>query len=181
MHTVKPKHQTSIILLSLSVLLCALLVLDFGDTAARADEKAGAKAKPTGKEWRAPEAACAVPNPIKPSAESIGRGQTTYEKSCAKCHGAEGRGDGKMVKALKAKPADLTLLLPQQTDGEIFWKISEGKSPMPAFKKDLKPEQRWDVVNYLRKIIPVAEKESGTAGKVSPAAVDSAAAKSSGN
>jgi mono/diheme cytochrome c family protein len=117
--------------------------------------------------WRAPEAARAVGNPMKPTPESIARGQAVYEKSCIRCHGAEGHGDGKMAKILLTKPADLALRLPLESDGEIFWKVTEGKSPMPSFKKDLKPEPRWDVVNYLRRLIADPK----------PAAADSAATK----
>jgi mono/diheme cytochrome c family protein len=119
--------------------------------------------------WRAPEAARKVPNPTPPAAESVARGKELFDKTCARCHGAEGHGDGKMAKALAAKPADLTLRLPPQSDGEIFWKVTEGKSPMPSFKKDLTPEQRWDVVNFLR---------HGILAKNKAAAGDSAAAKS---
>ena len=36
------------------------------------------------------------------------------------------------------------------TDGEIFWKISEGRAPMPGFKKQLSEEDRWQLVHYLR-------------------------------
>lgn len=127
------------------------------DTSAVKPEKAEAAAPDKqSKElggWRAPEEARAVPNPVKSTPESVARGQTLYEKSCTKCHGPQGRGDGKMAKALARKPADLTLRLPLQSDGEIFWKVTQGKSPMPSFKKDLTANQRWDVVNYLRQMI----------------------------
>lgn len=33
-----------------------------------------------------------------------------YEKYCASCHGPDGRGDGPVAQAMKAMPADLTLL-----------------------------------------------------------------------
>ena len=110
--------------------------------------------------WRAPEEARKVANPVKPSPESIASGKGLFEKSCAKCHGLQGHGDGKMAKILTTKPADLTKRLPLQTDGEIFWKMSEGKNPMPAFKKDLKPEERWNLVNYVRHVL-VAPKPAG--------------------
>jgi len=141
------------------------------------------KAKPAGKElggWRAPKEARAVPNAVKPSPESVARGQATFEKTCLKCHGRQGHGDGKMAKALVAKPADLTLRLPPQSDGEIFWKLTEGKSPMPSFKKDLTPEQRWDVVNFLRQIILASPKTPAKADSA-PAKADSAPAKSGGS
>lgn len=33
-----------------------------------------------------------------------------YQKYCASCHGPEGRGDGPVAQAMKAMPADLSLL-----------------------------------------------------------------------
>lgn len=33
-----------------------------------------------------------------------------YQKYCASCHGNEGRGDGPVAQAMKAMPADITLL-----------------------------------------------------------------------
>lgn len=115
--------------------------------------------------WRAPEEARKVPNPVKPTAESVASGQALFEKSCLKCHGPQGHGDGKMAKILTAKPADLTSRLQFQSDGEIFWKIGEGKNPMPSFKKDLKPEERWNVVNYVRQVIVGAGKAAGDSAR----------------
>ena len=36
------------------------------------------------------------------------------------------------------------------TDGELFWKITHGHRPMPAFKDKLSDEQRWRTVVYIR-------------------------------
>ena len=43
------------------------------------------------------------------------------------------------AKILAKKPADLALFVPAQTDGVLFWKLTEGKKPMPSFKKDRSP------------------------------------------
>ncbi len=54
------------------------------------------------------------------------------------------------------KPADFTdpHMIGEMPEGEIFWKISEGRRPMPSFKKQLTEEQRWQLVNYLRTLAP---------------------------
>ena len=39
-------------------------------------------------------------------------------------------------------------------DGEIYWKITEGRKPMPSFKNQLSDEQRWQLVNFLRTLVP---------------------------
>jgi mono/diheme cytochrome c family protein len=36
------------------------------------------------------------------------------------------------------------------TDGELFYKLTEGRKPMPSFKKRLSDEQRWRMVLLIR-------------------------------
>ena len=38
----------------------------------------------------------------------------------------------------------------KQSDGALFWKISEGKTPMPSFQETYTEEQRWQLVDYVR-------------------------------
>jgi mono/diheme cytochrome c family protein len=35
------------------------------------------------------------------------------------------------------------------TDGEIFWKISNGRGPMPAWAQ-IPEKDRWGLVDYIR-------------------------------
>ncbi|WP_178139381.1 c-type cytochrome [Rhodothermus profundi] len=78
-------------------------------------------------------------------------GERIYQQQCAVCHGPRGRGDGPAGMALNPRPADLTSKAVQaQTDGALFWKISEGRGAMPAFKGMLSEAERWQVVTYVR-------------------------------
>ena len=45
-----------------------------------------------------------------PQTTQISEGKQTYDAYCAACHGAEGKGDGKLGKSLQKRPADLTQL-----------------------------------------------------------------------
>jgi mono/diheme cytochrome c family protein len=36
-----------------------------------------------------------------------------------------------------------------ESDGELFWKISNGRGAMPPWKH-LPENDRWDIVNYIR-------------------------------
>jgi mono/diheme cytochrome c family protein len=76
--------------------------------------------------------------------------------SCAQCHGEQGKGDGPDAPMYDVVPTNFTdaHMMAEMTDGEIFWKVSEGRRPMPSFKKRLTEEQRWQVVNYLRTFVP---------------------------
>jgi mono/diheme cytochrome c family protein len=70
------------------------------------------------------------------------------------CHGEEGAADGKMARRLGYKPANLTLeQMSQLSDGEIFWKISKGRKPMPVFEQQLSQRERWDLVSYVRTLV----------------------------
>jgi mono/diheme cytochrome c family protein len=102
--------------------------------------------------WPAPEEAWRRANPVAATSESIKTGAGLYVGYCLLCHGERGRGDGPWVEKLPTPPADLTEpgLLDRQSDGEIFWKITKGREQMPGFDTQLKEEQRWHLVNYLR-------------------------------
>ena len=50
------------------------------------------------------------------------------------------------------KPADWTSSkVAAETDGELFWKISNGRGAMPPWKH-LPEDQRWSLVNYIRSL-----------------------------
>ena len=101
--------------------------------------------------WTAPETAKEKKNPFTADASSIARGEKSYKKDCLKCHGSEGKGDGSNAMKLDKTVADFTSeKVQEQTDGELFWKMSEGRTPMPVAKRTLTDDQRWDVINYIR-------------------------------
>jgi mono/diheme cytochrome c family protein len=97
-------------------------------------------------EWKAPAEAKAMKNPVK----DVGNAKKNAETNCVSCHGPGGKGDGPAAAALSPKPADWTSARVQtMTDGEIFWKISNGRGPMPPWKH-LPEKDRWELVNYIR-------------------------------
>lgn len=103
--------------------------------------------------WEAPARSAKKKNPVASSEASLIRGREVYIKECASCHGDQGRGDGPGVKDLEVKPGDLKD--PQvtgQSDGALFWKITEGRKPMPSFAENYSDDDRWNLVNYLRKL-----------------------------
>ena len=103
--------------------------------------------------WKAPTKAKELKNPVKGStkAQSSKRGAKIFKTRCMICHGTQGKGNGIGGKALTPKPQNLTLKMVQsQTDGEIFWKITNGRNDMIKWGPILSDEQRWDLVNYVR-------------------------------
>jgi mono/diheme cytochrome c family protein len=106
------------------------------------------------KPWVAPEAARQVKNPVPVNPESLAAGAQLYHENCAPCHGDTGKGDGDTGKIIKKKPANFTdaKLMSEETDGSLFWKMGEGRGPMPSWKDELSDKERWQLVNYIRKL-----------------------------
>lgn len=105
--------------------------------------------------WEVPASAVSVKNPTdKTNQENLDVGKSLYTKYCKSCHGKEGYGDGPKAKELEGKDnmGDFsTAEFQKQTDGTLFYKITEGRDDMPAFNKKIKDdEDRWLIVNYLR-------------------------------
>src|SRR5215469_14361723 len=86
--------------------------------------------------WIVPEEAKKVANPLKPSEANLSAGRALYRDKCAECHGEAGKGDGNQSKMYNTPPTNFTdgLRMNAETDGELFYKLSEGHRPMPAFK-----------------------------------------------
>ena len=101
-----------------------------------------------------PEAAT-IKNPVASTPESISDGKRVYQRYCASCHGANGEG-GAGNDLIPAAP-DLTDTEWKHgaTDGEIFAVIKNGVPPdlnMIPFGDQLKDQEIWNVVNYLRSL-----------------------------
>lgn len=93
--------------------------------------------------------------------EASEEGKRVYEKSCAHCHGTEGRGDGSAAENLLPKPRDFTRGLYKirsteagqlPTDQDLFDIITEGMpgSSMPGWETALNANERWEVVAYIK-------------------------------
>ncbi|HEY5328092.1 MAG TPA: cytochrome c [Mucilaginibacter sp.] len=109
--------------------------------------------------WVAPNAAKNVKNPQAGNKSVIADAKTLYVANCAPCHGNKGKGDGPAAAALNPKPADHSSARVQsETDGSLYWKLSEGHNPMPSYKKILTDQQRWELVDYIRTLASVKKK-----------------------
>jgi mono/diheme cytochrome c family protein len=80
-----------------------------------------------------------------------------YMKNCSACHGETGHGDGMMARGMQPPPVAFAddPDLPSDPVGELYWKISTGRKPMPSWKKDLTEEQIWMLVSYVKGLAPV--------------------------
>ena len=106
---------------------------------------------PTGP-WVAPAADKAKKNPLPGGAQAVEAGKKVAQVNCVSCHGAGGKGDGAAAVALNPKPADWTSKRVQdESDGELFWKISTGRVAMPSWRH-LPENDRWAVIHYIRSL-----------------------------
>jgi mono/diheme cytochrome c family protein len=109
-----------------------------------------------------------------PFASSALRGQVVYQKACAACHGETGNGKGQGALPLNPKPRDFTTGLYKfrstglgelPTDSDLLNVVTNGvpTTQMPAFRNVLTPQERVDVVAYIKKFSPdfdAAEEEA---------------------
>jgi mono/diheme cytochrome c family protein len=96
--------------------------------------------------WQPPPAAVHRPNPLAGKPEAAGGGRKLFLRECSECHGTEGSG--------RKKAADLVLpQVQQQSDGALFWKITNGNAHhgMPSFSQ-LPELERWQLVLFLRQL-----------------------------
>ena len=88
--------------------------------------------------WVAPDDAKKVKNPIPPTPETLAAAEQLFTDNCVLCHGEKGMGDGPGAKTIKVKPANFTdpKMQASETDGSLFWKMTNGRGPMPSWKDD---------------------------------------------
>ncbi|MDP4291618.1 MAG: cytochrome c, partial [Bacteroidota bacterium] len=88
-------------------------------------------------------------SPLIFNASTTNAGKALYEVNCQSCHGNPGKGN--YLRGLNPPPADLGSEQAQnQTDGELFYRISEGNPIMPKFKATLSENERWELVSFIR-------------------------------
>jgi cytochrome c5 len=115
--------------------------------------------------WPVPEEAKQLRNPLQPTLPTLKSARDVYADKCAHCHGDSGKGDGRDASKYDPAPTNFTNAkrMSEATDGELFYKISEGKKPMPVFKNKLSEDQRWELVLFIRSLAPAPspDKKSG--------------------
>jgi len=102
--------------------------------------------------WIVPDEQKAVVAPFKFTPGMQKQGEQIYLKNCQSCHGLPGKDNWAK---LTPPPGDLSKDRAQkQTDGELFYRITTGKSPMPEFRNIIPEDERWWVIAFLRSFNP---------------------------
>ena len=95
-----------------------------------------------------------VKNPTTDFDSSIKRGEEMFIKNCSKCHGLNGNGYGVVAHGFTTFPRQLWIWnnTGPETDGYLFWFITNGRSDMPPWGLILSENERWDLINYIKTI-----------------------------
>ena len=95
-----------------------------------------------------------VKNPTTDFDSSIKRGEGMFIKNCSKCHGLNGNGYGVVAHGFTTFPRQLWIWnnTGPETDGYLFWFITNGRSDMPPWGLILSENERWDLINYIKTI-----------------------------
>ena len=94
-------------------------------------------------------------NPVPRTGETIVRGGALYNTFCTGCHGVTGDGDGQLFTSglYPLKPRALTDSVADKIkDGEIFHTITLGLGSMGAHGSQIRTEDRWILIQYIRKL-----------------------------
>jgi len=112
-----------------------------------------------------------IPPEPEVTAERVKAGQEVFGRvQCWKCHGVDGRANGPSASTLQddlGRP-----ILPYNftsgdrpkcgsTDADLYRIFMTGLdgTPMPSFSDNIKPDEAWDLVFYLRSLQPFPSKE----------------------
>jgi mono/diheme cytochrome c family protein len=110
--------------------------------------KIGGFAQSAASDWMVPDEAKGKVAPFIFTAETVKSGENVFQKNCKSCHGEPGKQNWARIIPLPGDPS--SPVFQGQTDGEMFFRITTGKTPMPQFGNILSDEERWQVISYIR-------------------------------
>jgi len=118
--------------------------------------------------WEVPAEQKMKVSPFRFNADSIKKGETIFLKNCLSCHGNPGKKNWAKITPEPGDPASDRFQI--QTDGDLFYKITTGKVPMPEFRNILSENERWNIIAFFRSfnpkyIQPNPELKAGFTGK----------------
>jgi hypothetical protein len=94
-------------------------------------------------------------NPLEAGTENLSRGETLFGRYCINCHGPKADGAGNLFTSglYTFKPASLVNdKMKAVPDGEIYHVITVGQGVMMAHGGQIRPEDRWRIVMYVREL-----------------------------
>jgi len=105
-------------------------------------------------EWLVPSDQSAITNPSDYTLENVKKGKEIYTRNCKSCHGDPGKNN---PLALDPLPVDIASeRMHANSQGDMFYKITNGRGLMPPFKASIPEDDRWKLVNFIMNFKPGA-------------------------
>jgi cytochrome c5 len=119
--------------------------------------------------WEVPADKKAKVANFKFDAKSVQTGKDIFAKNCISCHGTPGMGNNIPMVPLPRDPASKEYQA--NNDGELLYKMTEGRGAMPSFKNSIEEKDRWAIISYIRSfnkayVQPEAKGGSDVNGKI---------------
>jgi len=103
-------------------------------------------------DWVVPAAQKDIANPQEYNLANVKKGKELFLKNCKSCHGDPGKNN---ILPLVPPPVDIASeKMQKNTEGELFYKITNGRGAMPQFKATISDDDRWRIVNYIMNFNP---------------------------
>ena len=102
--------------------------------------------------WEVPAEQKAVKNPLEYNLSNVKKGKELFYQNCKSCHGDPGKNNHL---PLVPPPVDITSdQMQKNTEGEIFYKVTNGRGGMPQFKATISDDDKWRIVNFIMNFNP---------------------------
>lgn len=117
-------------------------------------------------EWVVPVENVAKLSPFAFNDSTRKAGSELYNVNCKSCHGDPGKNN--VIKLVPPPPDPASVKMQSNSDGALQYKVTQGRTPMPAFKNILSSTDTWRVISYIRsfndKYVQQIETKTGGAG-----------------
>jgi len=99
-------------------------------------------------EWVVPVENVAKLSPFAFNDSTRKAGSELYNVNCKSCHGDPGKNN--VIKLVPPPPDPASAKMQSNSDGALQYKVTQGRTPMPAFKNILSSTDTWRVISYIR-------------------------------
>ncbi len=103
-------------------------------------------------DWLVPGDQSVLSNPSDYNLDNVKKGKEIYTRNCQSCHGDPGKNN---PLALVPVPIDIASeRMHANSEGDLYYKITNGRGIMPPFEATLSEDDRWKLINFIMNYKP---------------------------